>query len=225
MSDASLDTGTGYTRKPSTFDAALTEVGRGTPMGELLRRYWHPVGLVADADTTPKPVRALGEDLILFRDGNGRRRPGAWRAAAIAAPRSTTARSRSAASAAAITAGCSTWKAIAWSSRASPDGGRIRERMRQPWYPVRGALRPDLRLYGPARAEAGAAALRVPRGAGRRRVRRGRRHQHRLGRRHDHAVQLAAALRERRRPVPRPDPARVVQRRAVRRRRWASCRR
>ena len=41
-------------------------------MGELLRRYWHPVGLAADAGATPRPVRVLGEDLILFRDGQGR---------------------------------------------------------------------------------------------------------------------------------------------------------
>jgi hypothetical protein len=27
----------------------LTDVGAGTPMGELLRRYWHPAGLVGDA--------------------------------------------------------------------------------------------------------------------------------------------------------------------------------
>ena len=53
MSEA-IDTGTGYTRKPSSHNAALTEVGRGKPMGELLRRYWHPIGLVADAGATPK---------------------------------------------------------------------------------------------------------------------------------------------------------------------------
>src|SRR5262245_64523186 len=66
------DTGTGYTRKPSSYNAALTEVGRGKPMGELLRRYWHPIGLVEDAGTTPMPGRVLGEDLILFRDGRGK---------------------------------------------------------------------------------------------------------------------------------------------------------
>jgi len=41
-------------------------------MGELLRRYWHPVGLAADAGERPRKVRVLGEDLILFRDGRGR---------------------------------------------------------------------------------------------------------------------------------------------------------
>ena len=53
-------------------NAKLTEVGRGKPMGELLRRYWHPVGLARDAGATPRKVRLLGEDLILFRDGAGR---------------------------------------------------------------------------------------------------------------------------------------------------------
>ena len=50
----------------------LCRVGPGTPMGELLRRYWHPVGLAADAGAVPRAVRVLGEDLILFRDGQGR---------------------------------------------------------------------------------------------------------------------------------------------------------
>ena len=35
-------------------------------MGELLRRYWHPIGLMGDATDTPKKVRALGEDLVLL---------------------------------------------------------------------------------------------------------------------------------------------------------------
>ena len=61
-----------YALKPATYNAKLTEVGRGTPMGELMRRYWHPVGLVSHATATPREVRVLGEDLILFRDGQGR---------------------------------------------------------------------------------------------------------------------------------------------------------
>lgn len=52
--------------------AELTEVGPGKPMGELMRRYWHPIGLTTDAAATPKMVRVLGEDLVLFRDGAGR---------------------------------------------------------------------------------------------------------------------------------------------------------
>lgn len=68
----SLDVRSAYDLPPPTYNAKLTEVGRGTPMGELLRRYWHPVGLSCDAGDTPRPVKILGEELILFRDGQGR---------------------------------------------------------------------------------------------------------------------------------------------------------
>ena len=67
-----VDQGTAYGLKAPTYEARLTEVARGTPMGELLRRYWHPVGLAADAGSVPRAVRVLGEDLILFRNGQGR---------------------------------------------------------------------------------------------------------------------------------------------------------
>lgn len=67
-----MDTGTAYALPRPTWRRELTEVGPGTPMGELLRRYWHPVGLAADAGAVPRKVRVLGEDLILFRDGEGR---------------------------------------------------------------------------------------------------------------------------------------------------------
>lgn len=67
-----MDTGTAYGMPTPSYNADLTEVGAGTPMGELLRRYWHPVGLSSDASTTPRQIRVLGEDLILFRDGAGR---------------------------------------------------------------------------------------------------------------------------------------------------------
>src|SRR5215467_4425433 len=66
------DLGTAYAMKSSTSRTELTAVGRGTSMGELLRRYWHPVGLIADATDIPRKVRILGEDLILFRDQLGR---------------------------------------------------------------------------------------------------------------------------------------------------------
>jgi 5,5'-dehydrodivanillate O-demethylase len=50
----------------------LTRVGPGTPMGDLLRRYWWPIAVSADLQTRPTFVRVLGEDLVLFRDGQGR---------------------------------------------------------------------------------------------------------------------------------------------------------
>lgn len=50
----------------------LTRVGPGTPMGELLRRYWHPVAAVAELDDNPiKQVRLMGEDLVLYKDLSG----------------------------------------------------------------------------------------------------------------------------------------------------------
>jgi 5,5'-dehydrodivanillate O-demethylase oxygenase subunit len=51
----------------------LTAVGRGTPAGELLRRYWHPIAPAAElTDEKPKKkIRVLGEDLVLYRDQSG----------------------------------------------------------------------------------------------------------------------------------------------------------
>ncbi len=48
----------------------LTKTDRGTPAGELIRRYWQPVALVEElpAGGAPLSVRILGEDLVLFRD-------------------------------------------------------------------------------------------------------------------------------------------------------------
>jgi 5,5'-dehydrodivanillate O-demethylase oxygenase subunit len=50
----------------------LSSVGAGTPVGTLLRRYWHPVAASAELEDTPvKPIRLLGEDLVLYRDRRG----------------------------------------------------------------------------------------------------------------------------------------------------------
>jgi 5,5'-dehydrodivanillate O-demethylase oxygenase subunit len=47
----------------------LTQVGAGTPMGELLRRYWMPIAGVSEFDVVSiKPVRLLGEDLVLYKN-------------------------------------------------------------------------------------------------------------------------------------------------------------
>lgn len=50
----------------------MTQVGPGTPGGELLRRYWHPVAATQQLDDDPVvAVRILSEDLVLFRDRHG----------------------------------------------------------------------------------------------------------------------------------------------------------
>jgi 5,5'-dehydrodivanillate O-demethylase len=51
----------------------LTQVSRGTPCGELLRRYWHPVAAAGEL-TDEKPiiaVKILGEELVVYRDKKG----------------------------------------------------------------------------------------------------------------------------------------------------------
>lgn len=65
------DDGRAYGYQAGTWDPELVEVERGTPAGELLRRYWHPVARSSEATTTPRQVRILGEDLILYRDRTG----------------------------------------------------------------------------------------------------------------------------------------------------------
>lgn len=50
----------------------LTQVGPGTPMGELFRRYWLPIAAVSELqDKWTKKIRLLGEDLVLYRDRSG----------------------------------------------------------------------------------------------------------------------------------------------------------
>ena len=43
-----MDTGTAYGRPRPLYDATLVQVGPGTPGGEMLRRYWHPVAVFAE---------------------------------------------------------------------------------------------------------------------------------------------------------------------------------
>lgn len=61
-----------YRREVLREDAELTRVGPGTVCGEYLRRFWQPVGLSAQLRDLPTRIRVMGEDLVLFRDGQGR---------------------------------------------------------------------------------------------------------------------------------------------------------
>ena len=129
------DEGTAYQMGPAGYRSELVEVGRGTPMGELLRRYWHPVGLSADAMDRPRKVRVLGEDLILFRDGAGK----AGLVHARCCHRGTT-----------LYYGKVEGRGLrccyhGWlfdtqghclEQPCEPQGGRFRDKVRQPWYPL-----------------------------------------------------------------------------------------
>ena len=66
------DDGSAYGRPEPAHDAELTEIEPGTPCGEFMRRYWQPIAVSANVTTRPQQVRILGEDLIVFRDGEGR---------------------------------------------------------------------------------------------------------------------------------------------------------
>ena len=51
-----------------------TEIGPGTPCGQLMRRYWQPAALLEELDgpRPVKPVRLLGESLVAFKDTSGK---------------------------------------------------------------------------------------------------------------------------------------------------------
>src|SRR5687768_9805811 len=53
----------------------LTRVSPGMPMGEVMRRYWIPAFLSEELprpDCAPARTRLLGEELVGFRDTQGR---------------------------------------------------------------------------------------------------------------------------------------------------------
>ena len=108
-------------RRRENFER-LVRVGPGTPAGELFRRYWQPAVLsteLPERDGAPMRVRLLGEDLIAFRDSDGR--VGLVDAYLPASPRAacSSAATRNAACAASITAGNSTSTARASTCRPS----------------------------------------------------------------------------------------------------------
>jgi phenylpropionate dioxygenase-like ring-hydroxylating dioxygenase large terminal subunit len=64
----------------AALNERLTRIGPGTPCGDLMRRYWQPVALLDEfnpaldprmAQRPLKAVRLLGQDLVLFREGDG----------------------------------------------------------------------------------------------------------------------------------------------------------
>jgi phenylpropionate dioxygenase-like ring-hydroxylating dioxygenase large terminal subunit len=127
--------GGAYGRGQQHPDHDLTQVGPGTPCGELMRRYWQPVAASASVTHRPQNVRILGEDLILFRDKRGR--PGLLYPRCM--HRGTT-----------LFYGKVTEEGIAccyhgWLfdvegrcllQPCEPEGGKNRDAARQPWYPL-----------------------------------------------------------------------------------------
>ncbi len=133
--DARLDEGTAYGRRPQHANKLLTEVGAGTPCGELMRRYWQPIAASKKVGDLPQKVRILGEDLILFRDGQGR--PG------LVYPRCMhrgTSLFYGRVEADGIRCCYHGWlfdvQGRCLEQPCEPEGGRHRDAARQPWYPL-----------------------------------------------------------------------------------------
>jgi len=53
-------------------DSDLCHVGPGTAAGEMFRRYWLVICRSEDLRDIPQAIKVLGEELVLFRDGQGR---------------------------------------------------------------------------------------------------------------------------------------------------------
>lgn len=66
--------GSGYGRNAMVpeEDTRLTHVGFGTPMGELMRRYWQPICLSSELTDLPKFLKILDEELVAYRDKSGK---------------------------------------------------------------------------------------------------------------------------------------------------------
>lgn len=63
----------GYAQsQPAASDEEIARIGPGTPAGEYIRRFWHPVYMTEELGELPEAIRILGEDLVLFRYGEQR---------------------------------------------------------------------------------------------------------------------------------------------------------
>ena len=86
----------------------LTRTGKGTPMGEFLRRYWWPIGISAHLKIKPTFIRVFGEDLVLFRDGTAAKPASSAPTARTGGRIYVSAMSRKTVCAAVTMAGCTT---------------------------------------------------------------------------------------------------------------------
>jgi nitrite reductase/ring-hydroxylating ferredoxin subunit len=134
LTDA-VDEGTAYGRERPHSNKLLTEIGPGTPCGELMRRYWHPVAIAEEVTATPRKLRILGEDLVLFRDRKGR--PGLLYPRC--AHRGTTLYYGKVEDAG-IRCCYHGWlfdvEGHCLEQPCEPEGGLYKDKVRQPWYPL-----------------------------------------------------------------------------------------
>ena len=70
--DATMPNGAYHQReKAGVPNEEMLRVGPGTPGGEYLRRFWHPVAMSSEVQNLPKRIKVLCEDLVLFRTRAG----------------------------------------------------------------------------------------------------------------------------------------------------------
>ena len=176
----------------------LTRVGAGTPCGEMMRRYWQPIAAVSELEGKwTKRVRLLGEDLVLFRDKQGRigliteACPHRRASLALGIPTDD-----------GIRCPYHGWEfghgGQCLAQPNEPEKSSFRHKIDDAGLFGRGDGRDVLGLYGPGRDEAAAAAHR--------RLRRRRHHPH--ARQDAHSGELAADHGE----LARPDPHRMAAR-------------
>jgi hypothetical protein len=135
-----------YRRQTPPPDYELTCVELGSPMGEVLRRYWRPVCTSEELGDLPRKVKLLCEELVVFRDNRGAR-------AALLAPwnfpRMGTSREERAAL-------LLSWLALRYARlmhRHALRGGRVPQAYGRlaPCLSRNGVWRIGVRLHGPAR--------------------------------------------------------------------------
>ena len=127
--------GSAYGRPAQKPNKLLTEVGPGKPLGELMRRYWQPIAVSREVRDLPRMVRVLGEELVLFRDRKGR--------AGLLYPRCMhrgTTLYYGLVEEQGIRCCYHGWlfdvEGNCLEMPCEPGGGRRRDLVRQPWYPV-----------------------------------------------------------------------------------------
>jgi len=129
-----VDGGTGYGRPRPTYVRELTEVGPGTPMGELRRRYWRPVGW------GPTPARRPWSCGCSPRISCSSAMGGAGRASSWRCAHRGTTLYYGRVEAGGIRCCYHGWlfdvEGRCLEQPWEPGDGTQRERMRQPWYPV-----------------------------------------------------------------------------------------
>jgi nitrite reductase/ring-hydroxylating ferredoxin subunit len=127
---------TAYDRPLPTSDDEIVRVGKGTPGGEFMRRYWHPVAVASEVGNLPQRVRVLGEDLVLFRLPTGE--------FGLVHPRCAhrgTSLYYGKVESDGIRCCYHGWlfspRGECLDQPCEPEGGKARQVVRQPWYPVR----------------------------------------------------------------------------------------